>query len=101
MVILHVYPNYRAAKGAFNLFIIRENPDRFLRASLKAQKGADEHIFLPLGLWSNFEKIQGLKLDRMNVYFDPNTRTQAGLRAFSHLPPEHIHFFTSGEPYAC
>lgn len=93
MVILHIYPTIRDARDGFEAFI-RGRPDRFNQTQLHGQLGDTSHFFMGLGLWSQFLKMRAIKADRVHLYFLPNTRTATGIKAYSRVPQEHIHYYT-------
>lgn len=93
MVILHIYPSIRDARDGFEAFI-RGRPDRFNQAELRGQLGDTLHFFIGLGLWSQFQKMRAIKADRVHLYFLPNTRTMTGIKAYSRVSQEHIHYYT-------
>lgn len=93
MIILHIYPTIRDAKRGFQEFLER-SPDRFNQTQLHGQLGDTSHFFMGLGLWSQFLKMRAIKADRVHLYFRPNTRTLTGIKAYSLVPQEHIHYYT-------
>ena len=93
MVILHIYPTIRDARDGFAAFI-RGRPDRFNQTQLQGQLGGNTHLFMGLGLWSQFLKMRAIKADRVHLYFRSNTRTLTGIKAYSLVPQEHIHYYT-------
>lgn len=93
MVILHIYPTIRDAKRGFQEFLQR-SPDRFNQTQLQGQLGGNSHLFMGLGLWSQFERMRFIKADRVHLYFIPNSRTLTGIKVYSRVPQEHIHYYT-------
>ena len=93
VVILHIYPTIRDARKGFEAFV-QGRPDRFNQTKLQGQLGDTLHFFMGLGLWSQFQKMLAIKADRVHLYFLPNHRTMAGIKAYSRVPQEHTHYYT-------
>lgn len=99
MIILHIYPTIRDAKKGFHEFVMR-SPDRFSQTKLWGQLGDNSHFFLGLGLWSQFERMVGIKANRVHLYFLPGQRTLTGIKAYSRVPSHDIHYYPKEVFYA-
>jgi len=61
----------------------------------------NRHRFIGMGIFSNYEKLREFLPERIHLYFMPNPREMAGIKAYSRTPSENIHCYPKGEFHAC